>query len=70
MIDYDESSSDAFTQVNTSNTRFKVDNVLKPYTFYEFKIAAVNILGKSDETNTIRVRTAASSNYIYNFSFI
>ena len=63
MIDYDDGSAlDSFVQVNTTQTRFKVDNTLKPYTFYEFKVAAVNMLGISDETNTIRVRTAATSN--------
>jgi hypothetical protein len=57
----DNENNNKFISINTTNTRFKVDNTLKPYTFYEFKVSAVNMLGKSDETNTIRVRTAATS---------
>lgn len=70
--DYDNfNSPERFVSVNTTNTRFKVDNTLKPYKFYEFKVAAVNLLGMSEETNTIRVRTAATSNYfLYIFDFI
>ena len=52
-----------YTSINTTNTKFKVDHTLKPFTFYEFKVSAVNMLGKSDETNTIRVRTAATSKF-------
>ena len=53
-----------FLIINTNNTRFKVGNStypLKPYTFYEFKVAAVNMVGESKETNTLIVRTAATS---------
>jgi len=53
-----------FLTINTNNTRFKVGNStypLKPYTFYEFKVVAINSVGESKETNTLIVRTAATS---------
>ena len=61
--DIGEADKDPYTSINTTNTKFKVDHTLKPFTFYEFKVSAVNMLGKSDETNTIRVRTAATSKF-------
>jgi hypothetical protein len=60
-----ENSDNDFISVNTTNTKFKVGPTLKPYTYYEFKVAAVNQLGHSQETEPIRVRTAATSIFIY-----
>ena len=72
IIEHNENSfaaNNEFISINTSNTRFKVAHTLKPYHFYEFKIAAVNRLGISDESNTIRVRTAATSiSVFYDFN--
>ncbi len=64
LTDFSEDENaqeDRFVSINTTSTRFKVDNTLKPYHFYEFKVAALNGQGKSDDTNTLRVRTAATS---------
>jgi hypothetical protein len=61
-----DQSDNGFISINTTNTKFKVGPTLKPYTFYEFKVTAVNQLGHSQETEPIRVRTAATSN-LYNF---
>ena len=52
---------DNFKSINTTGTKLKVGTSLKPYTFYEFKVMAGNLLGLSDETDTILVRTAATS---------
>ena len=61
MSDDENFEEDDFLSINTTNTKLKVGNTLKPYTFYEFKVLAVNLLGQSKETSLIRVRTAATS---------
>lgn len=53
---------------NTTSTRVKIGNSLKPYTFYEFRVEAVNQLGKSLPTGPLIVRTAAASKTKKNFS--
>ena len=58
-IDLDENN---FKLINTTNTKLKVGTSLRPYSFYEFKVQAGNLLGLSEETETINVRTAATSN--------
>ncbi len=57
-IDLDENN---FKFINTTNTKLKVGTSLRPYSFYEFKVQAGNLLGLSEETDTINVRTAATS---------
>lgn len=64
---YDTEENDInFITVNTNNTRLKVGNSsypLKPYTFYEFKVVAASGASESKETNTLVVRTAATSKF-------
>ncbi len=50
-----------FIMINTTNTKLKVGTSLRPYTYYEFKVVAVNLLGHSRDTEPIIVRTAATS---------
>lgn len=50
-----------FQTINTTQTKYKVTNTLKSFTFYEFKVSAGNHLGLGRETNLLRVRTAPSS---------
>ena len=57
-MDLDENN---FKSINTTNTKLKVGTSLKPYSFYEFKVQAGNLLGLSEETDVIRVRTAPTS---------
>lgn len=62
-----EYNDDNYYVIITNNTRFKIGNYsqpLKPYTFYEFKVVAANSLGQSRETNTLLIRTAATSKNI------
>lgn len=68
--DYYDSNEDIdenYSIMITNSTRFRIGNSsapLKPYTFYEFKVVAANALGLSKETNTLVVRTAATSKYM------
>ncbi len=51
-----------FISINTTNSKLKVgNNMLKPFTFYEFRVVAANLLGLSKETSSLIVRTAATS---------
>lgn len=66
-VDLDDSSSFAeladyyFKRLNTSMTKVKVGGNFKAFTLYEFRVLAVNMLGSSDETEPLLVRTAATS---------
>jgi hypothetical protein len=63
--DYDEDENideRAYEILNTTTTKLKVGNTLKPFTLYEFRVSAVNLLGKSDDSQPLFVRTAATSN--------
>ena len=60
---YDDTDEN-FNVINTNNTKYKIGNSnspLKPYTFYEFKVVVLNLIGQTKETNSLVVRTAASS---------
>ena len=46
---------------NTTNTKYKIQARLKPFTYYNFEVSAVNLLGESKKSANIRVRTAATS---------
>lgn len=66
--DYSEENAPAeslvdfyYKQVNTSSTKIKVGGNLKAHTLYEFRVSAVNALGASDQTESLLVRTAATS---------
>ena len=63
IVDQDsaETNENGFISINTTNTKLKVGTNLRPYTFYEFKVAAVNQLGHSQDTEPIKIRTAATS---------
>lgn len=54
-----------FKRLNTTSTKVKVGNALKPFTVYEFRVVAVNMLGRSEETQPLLVRTAATSNCFF-----
>lgn len=67
-VNLDSSESDDFNlseyyykRVNSTLTKVKIGSNLTAYTLYEFRVAAVNALGSSDETEPILVRTAATS---------
>lgn len=52
-----------YIHINTTNTKLKIgNNMLKPFTSYEFKLQAANLHGFSRETEPLVVRTAATSN--------
>jgi hypothetical protein len=60
---YDD-TDDNFNVIDTNSTKYKIGNSnspLKPYTFYEFKVVVSNLIGQTKETNSLVVRTAASS---------
>ena len=59
--DLESNHHNEFITINTTSTRFRITNKLKPYTYYEFKIQAGNYLGLSELAPVIRARTAASS---------
>jgi hypothetical protein len=46
---------------NTTNTKYRIQNRLKPFKFYTFQVIAVNEVGDSDASESLRVQTAASS---------
>lgn len=65
-------SDSKFEVLNTTSTKLKVGSSLKPFTLYEFRVSAVNLLGKSPESKPLIVRTAATSKFImfYSLSFL
>ena len=52
-----------FNFENTTNTKYKIQAKLKPYTYYKFQVYAVNLIGESRQSESIRVRTAAASKF-------
>lgn len=46
---------------NTTNTKYKIQSKLKPFTYYKFQVIAINSLNESKASSSIRVRTAPSS---------
>jgi hypothetical protein len=52
----------SYSYENTTNTKYKIQAKLKPFTYYKFQVFAVNLLGENKRSSSIRVRTAASSN--------
>ncbi len=54
---------DGYIAINTTLTKLKLGTTLKPYTLYEFKVAAINSLGASEETDVMFARTAATSTF-------
>lgn len=61
----DNDIDSGYSIFNTTNTRVKIGNSLRPYTFYEFRLVAVNDLGNSLSTDSLVVRTAAASKLVY-----
>lgn len=61
LEDNDIDASSNYLIYNTTSTRVKIGNSLKPYTLYEFRVVAVNQLGRSSPTGSLVVRTAAAS---------
>ena len=62
---FDDFDSDStFTSINTTHTKLKIGG-FKPNTLYEFKVSAANLLGLSKETESILIRTAATSNLCF-----
>lgn len=57
----EEETNEDYLSLNTTNTKLKVGTSLKAYTLYEFRVIAVNLLGKSKATRPILVRTAPTS---------
>jgi hypothetical protein len=53
-----------FISFNTTATNYKVKEKLEPYTFYDFEVTAVNVVGESEPTQVLHVRTAARSKFI------
>ena len=51
----------SYSYENTTNTKYKIQAKLKPFTFYKFQVFAVNLFGENKRSLSIRVRTAASS---------
>lgn len=64
LIDY------YFKRLNTTSTKVKVGTSLKAFTLYEFRVVAVNLLGSSEETEPVLVRTAATSNHSFLIQFL
>ncbi|CAF0709713.1 unnamed protein product [Brachionus calyciflorus] len=59
--DFDiDDDNEEYTTLNTSNTKMKIGNSLKPYTLYEIRVISVNHLGKSAPSKALVVRTAAA----------
>ena len=58
-FDYDST----FTSINTTNTKLKIGG-FKSNTLYEFKVSAANLLGLSQETESVFIRTAATSKFL------
>lgn len=67
--EYDIDNDHQYSTINTTNTKIRIGNFLKPYTLYEFRIIAVNQLGKSPPTSPLVVRTAAASMYYFSNIF-
>ena len=61
--DYSSDNDENFKSLNTTSTKLKVGTSLKPYSVYEFKVMGGNLLGVGEETDIIRVRTAATSKH-------
>jgi hypothetical protein len=61
QIDLKSNENDFFYYENTTNTKYRIQNRLRPFKFYVFQVIAVNEFGESDPSQSIRVQTAASS---------